>query len=144
MTDFELYSLFNNLSDDIELLIERFITLLFAFLIASYLVGKKLDRLMTAIILSLYSAMVVRYAFIFFHVSNDVITLADELRTLAASPNSSMNTWLDIGPVHIFHPVVLAVMLLSYFASIVFFFRARTHQPSPRFEAQAIAEKARE
>jgi len=143
MTEFELLTFFNGLVDDSELLIERFLTLLFAFLVASYLVSTKLDRLMTTIVLSLYSVMAIRYAFVFFNISSDVIPLAAELRMLAARPDSSMNSWLDIGPVHILFPIVFAVMLLSYAASVVFFFRARMYRSSPRFEAQEIADRFR-
>lgn len=127
MTEFETYTTFLLVFDTSETLIERFLTLLFGFLIASYLVGAKLDRLMIGIVLSLYTVMAVRYAFVFINASGDVVEMADVLRTLAASPNSNLS-WLEIGPVHIFFPVVFAVMLLSYLASIVFFFRAREHR----------------
>ena len=125
MTEFETYSMFNQAFESSELLIERFLTLLFGFLIASYLVSAKLDRLMAAIVLSLYSVMALRYALVFLNASDDVIALAAELRTLAANPGSSIS-YLEIGPLHIFLPVVFAVMIASYFASIVFFFRAQS------------------
>ena len=127
MTELEMYSIFLQVVGASELLIERFLALLFGFLIASYLVSAKLDRVMIAIVLSLYSVMALRYAFVFLNTSDDVIALASELRALAADPGSSIS-WLDIGPVHILYPLVFAVMIISYIASVIFFFRVRSSE----------------
>ena len=124
MTELELFSMFFEVGGAAELIIERYMTLLFGFLIASYLVSAKLDRVMVAIVLSLYSVMAVRYAFVFFNTTVDIVAMASELRQMASNSESSI-AWLEIGPVHIFYYTVFAVMILSYAASLVFFFRTR-------------------
>jgi len=128
VTELEYYLAFLQVLDASELLIERFTTLLFGFLIASYLVSAKLDRVMVVIVLSLFSVMAIRYAFLFYNMTGDIVSIANELRILAANPESDM-FWLEIGPVHIFYYAVFVVMILSYAASLVFFFRTRR---SPR------------
>ena len=128
MTGLDLYLVFVEVIAATELVIERYTTLLFGFLVASYLISAKLDKVMVAIVLSLYSVMALRYSFLFVNTSDDVIAMAGELREMAASPDSNIS-WLEIGPVHIVFYGVFVVMILSYLASLVFFYRTRQ---SPR------------
>ena len=124
MADLELYSVILQQGDYCESFIESFTTLLFAFLIASYLVADKLDRVMVAIVISLYSAMALRYAFLYHNTSGDIVAIAAELRDLAAMPESNVS-WVEIGPVGVFYPSVTVILVLSYLASLVFFFHTR-------------------
>ena len=124
MTGLDLYSIFIEVIAASELVVERFTTLLFGFLVASYLVSARLDKIMVAIVLSLYSVMAIRYSFLFINTSDDVIAMARELRAMAASTGSDI-AWLEIGPVEIVFYGVFVVMVLSYLASLVFFFRTR-------------------
>lgn len=135
MAELELYSVFIEVIGASELAVERFTALLFGLLVASYLVGTKLDRVMVAVVLSLYSVMAIRYSFLFINTSDDVVAIASELRKLAASPDSSIS-WLEIGPVDIVFYGVFIVMVLSYFASLIFFYRTRQNPRSPIEETQ--------
>lgn len=138
MTGLDLYSVFIEVISASELVVERYTTLLFGFLIASYLVSAKLDKVMVVIVLSLYSVMAIRYSFLFINTTDDVIAMAGELRQLAASPESVIS-WLEIGPVHIVFYGVFVVMILSYVASLIFFFRTRK-TPRNAVEKSAFAE----
>jgi len=124
MTELELYLAFVQVASYSDAHIQNFTALLFAFLIAAYLVSHGLDRVMVGIVLSLYSAMALRYTFIYFNTSDDLVAMAAELRQMASMPDSSI-AWLEIGPVHIFYTAVTLVMFLCYLASLAFFLRAR-------------------
>lgn len=124
MSDYELWAMFNESGQAAELFLTNFLALLFGFLVASYFIGAKLDRTMATIVLALYSVMALRYAFVYLFTSDDVIALADELRTRALEPESSFS-WLQIGPVHIIFTGVFVVMLLCYIASVYFFIHHR-------------------
>ena len=100
MTELQLYSVFIEVIAASELTVECFTALLFGFLVAAYLASPKLDRIMVTIILSLYSIMAIRYSFLFINQTDDVVAIAGELRTMAASPGSSIS-WLEVGPVDI-------------------------------------------
>ena len=128
MSEFELYATFNEVVAIAESYNDRFMALLFAFLVASYLVAAKLDRVIASIVVILYSAMVLRYGFVYFNVTGDVIALADELRERAAQSGSSLS-WLEIGPVHILYYGVLTLYALSGAASVAFFVYMRGREP---------------
>lgn len=137
MTELELYMAFVQVASYSDAHIQNFTALLFAFLIAAYLVSHKLDRVMVGIVLSLYSAMALRYTFVYFNASDDVVAMAAQLRKLAAMPDSNI-AWLEIGPVHIFYTAVAGIMFLCYLASIAFFFRTRHSERSGSGESASI------
>ena len=126
MTDYEMIDLFLTFGSNLESMVERFIALLFAFLIASYLVSAKLRPLMVTIVVALYSYMALRYVFFYFNIFADQITLARQIVASQDQPGSSLR-WLDAPPstmLAIYYSQTVA-MLLSYIASLVFFFYTR-------------------
>lgn len=129
MTDYELYSLFYDVGATAETYTDRYMALLFAFLIAAYLVGGKLDRFLANIVIALYSAMAIRYGLIFYNIAGDAIALSEVLRQRAAEPGSALD-WLEIGPVSTVYDGVLVLYFLSYLVSLAFFayIRRRTGQ----------------
>ena len=68
MTEYEMADLFVSWGVYQELFLERFIYLLFAFLISSYLVGSRLKPALVTIIIALYSYMALRYVFVYANV----------------------------------------------------------------------------
>ena len=82
MTEYELVDTFYTIASLSDQLVASFITLLFAFLVASYLVRSKLDRKMTAVVVTLYSYMALRYIVIYHNVTGDIATLAEPSRGL--------------------------------------------------------------
>lgn len=127
MTEYELVDSFYTIAELSDQLIASFVTLLFAFLVASYLVSSKLDRRMVALVVTLYSFMALRYVVLYYNVSGDLMTLADMLNELRLQPDSSLG-WLNINN-GMFTTLVgtTAAMFLSYLASIYFFFFTRHH-----------------
>lgn len=125
MTEYELVDTFYTIASLSDQLIASFITLLFAFLVASYLVSSKLDRRMTAIVIALYSFMALRYIALYYNVTGDIIALADTLTEFRLQEGSSID-WLEIGGgMWMMYAGTSAAMFLCFLASIFFFFHAR-------------------
>ena len=125
MNEYELVDTFYTIASLSDQLITSFITLLFAFLIASYLVSSKLDRRMSVVVVALYSFMALRYIALYYNVTGDIIALADTLMELRLQEGSSLD-WLEIGGgMWMMHAGTSAAMFLCFLASIFFFFYAR-------------------
>ena len=124
MSDFELLTLFNESAQLAESFTDRFMTVLFAFLVVSYLIAGKLDQLIAAFVVFLYSVMAVRYGVVYFNMTGDSIAMADLLRERAVEPESALS-WLEIGPIQINLGWVLSLYILSYSLSLMFFFHMR-------------------
>jgi len=125
MTEYELVDTFYTIATFADQLIASFITFLFAFLIASYLVSAKLDSRMVVIVIALYSFMALRYVLIYYNATGDMIPLADTLMELRIRGDSSLD-WLEIGGgMQMMHIGTSLAMFLSFAASILFFFFMR-------------------
>jgi cellobiose-specific phosphotransferase system component IIC len=127
MTEYELVDTFYTIAGLSDQLIASFITLLFAFLVASYLVSSKLDRRMTAVVIALYSFMALRYVALFYKVTDDIVALADTLTELRLRGGSSLE-WLEISDgISTMLIMQTVAMILGFAASIFFFFYMRHH-----------------
>ena len=125
MTEYELVDTFYTIASLSDQLVASFITLLFAFLVASYLVSSKLDRKMAAVVIALYSYMALRYIVVFHNITDDIATLADTLTELALRESSSLG-WLNISAgISTMYIVQTVVMILSFVASLAFFFHTQ-------------------
>jgi hypothetical protein len=128
MTEYELVDNFYSIAALSDQLMGSFITLLFAFLVASYLVSDKLDRRMTIVVITLYSFMAFRYVMLYYNVSGDVATLADVLMQRRIEPGSSLG-WLEIQDgISWVNAGTTGAMFFGFAASIVFFFYTRHHR----------------
>ena len=125
MTEYEMADLFATWGAYQELFLERFLYLVFAFLVTAYLVGSKLKPALVVIVVGLYSYMTLRYVVVYFNVIDDQIALAEQIRASRALENSSL-AWLGISESlsAILYTQAWA-MFLSYIASLVFFFYSR-------------------
>jgi hypothetical protein len=125
MTEYELVETFYTLAGLLDQFVASFITLLFAFLVASYLVSAKLDRRMVIVVIALYSYMALRYVALYLNVADDMIALADQLTQLRLEEDSSLD-WMVIGDgLAPMHYAQTAAMFLSFLASLLFFFHTR-------------------
>ena len=125
MTEYELVDTFYTIAGLSDQLIVSFITLLFAFLIASYLASSRLDRRMVVVVIALYSFMALRYVLVFYHVSGDLVTLAETINESRLQAGSS-SSWLEIGGgMSMTLGGTIAAMFLAYLGSIYFFFYTR-------------------
>ena len=125
MTEYELVDTFYTIAELSDQLIVSFVTLLFAFLVASYLVSSRLDNRMATVVIALYSFMALRYVLVYYNVSDDLVTLADTINHLRQSSGSNLG-WFEIGGgmSNMIVGTTLA-MFLSFLASIYFFFYTR-------------------
>ena len=125
MTEYELVDTFYTIAGLSDQLIVSFITLLFAFLIASYLASSRLDRRMVVVVIALYSFMALRYVLVFYNVSGDLVTLAETINESRLQAGSSLS-WLEIGGgMSMTLGGTIAAMFLAYLGSIYFFFYTR-------------------
>ena len=125
MTEYELVDTFYTISGLLDQFVASFFTLLFAFLVASYLVSAKLDRRMVIVVIALYSYMALRYVALYFNVADDMINLADQITQLRLEEGSSLG-WMVIGEeLSTMHYTQTAAMFLSFLASLIFFFHTR-------------------
>ena len=125
MSDFELADTFYTIASLLDQIIGSFITLLFAFLVAAYLVSSKLDRPMVIIVIALYSCMAIRYTFLYLNISGDMVALADRISLVQQQEGSALD-WLVIGQgLASMHYTQTATMFLCFLASLVFFFFMR-------------------
>ena len=128
MSEYELVDTFYTIGELSDQLIGSFVTLLFAFLVASYLVSSKLDRRMVMVVIALYSFMALRYVALFYNVTGDIVTLAEMINALRLQPDSSLG-WLEIaGGMSMLLIGTTIAMFLSFLASIYFFFYTRHHK----------------
>jgi len=129
MSEYELMDLFLSWGVIQESMVERFIALLFAFLVASYLVSHRLRSLLVVIVVALYSYMALRYVVFYMEVFEDQIRLAEYIVQVQAQEGSSI-AWLEAPPGQmkaIYYSQAVA-MFVSYLASLFFFFYQRRQQ----------------
>ena len=127
MTEYEMVDTFYSIGAFSDQLMASFIALLFACLVASYLVSAKLDRRITVVVIALYSFMALRYVLIYHNASGDLATLAETLMQLRQRDNSSLD-WLEVqGGIRWVNAGTSVAMFLSYVASLFFFFYTRHH-----------------
>jgi len=125
MTEYELVDTFYTIAGLSDQLIVSFITLLFAFLIASYLASSRLDRPMVVVVITLYSFMALRYVLVFYNVSDDLVTLAETIDESRLQAGSSLS-WMNIGSgMSMTLGGTISAMILAYLGSIYFFFHTR-------------------
>ena len=128
MSGYEMAELFIAWVQFLESITERYVTLLFAFLVASYLVSAKLRRPMVVIVLVLYSYMMLRHATMYINLSGDIIALATSI-TEARMQGGAGLEWLVFGQTgftaNLYSQAV--AMVLGFLASVVFFFYMRRH-----------------
>jgi hypothetical protein len=80
---------------------------------------------MAAVVIALYSYMALRYIVVFHNITDDIATLADTLTELALREGSSLG-WLNISAgISTMYIVQTVVMILSFVASLAFFFHTQ-------------------
>ena len=126
MSEYEMVDLFLTWGIVQEEMVERFIMILFAFLFAAYFVSDKLKPILVTIVVTLYSYMALRYVFFYVNVFTDQIALAQEIVSSQDNPESALK-WLEVPPnvMRMIYYSQAVAMLVSYLASIFFFFYIR-------------------
>ena len=129
MTPYEKADLFRSLIDSASNITMDYVSVLFAFLVAAYLVAPHLNRAMSGIIIGLFSLF---SAIMIFSVNRTLATttgLVNEIRQQAAN-GDMMFSWHPVvtEPANFLAlttPVVSSLLVASAISGIVFFFYAR-------------------
>ena len=132
MTEYEMANLFGEWVTYSEAYFETFIGLLFAFLIASYLVSSKLTRPMVVIVIFSFTAVEINYIYSFWGSSADMASLAAKIGEAKAADNPHLD-WMFgsgqslVGSFELQLKVQSVIMMASYIAALAFFFYTRHH-----------------
>ena len=125
MIEYELVDSFYSIVGLTDQIVGSYITLVFAFLVAAYLVSSKLDRRMVIVVITLYSYMALRYVAIYYNLTDDMTRLGDRLTELRLQGGTSLD-WLVIGDgMAEMHFTQTLAMFLGFLASLFFFFYTR-------------------
>ena len=129
MTDYEIVSA---LTDSLTLLwtiFATYVSIVFAFLVASYLVARKLASGIVWLVLTLYTVVSVWAVFGLSRTSSTVIGLASEIKRMALEPGSTLGWHTAVSTPDVLFSVIVTVNgsvgLIAYVGSIVFFFHQR-------------------
>ena len=131
MSDFELMYLFNDATNVVLAYFSLYLSIVFAFLVCSYLVADKLTRHMAITVVILYSVTTLFTGYSLNRFAQNTTNLGLEIMRLIESGQSQL-TWttlaqdIDTKGGLIFYPVaIILVVLISYFGSLLFFFYQR-------------------
>ena len=106
-----------------------YVSVVFAFLIASYLVSDKLAPKMVSVVISLYSLVAVWSLFGISRTSATVISLAGEIKQLVSAGGSSLGWHPAVATPDLafalIQVLIVAIAVFAYIASMVFFFHQR-------------------
>lgn len=137
MSEYEQTSLFFQIVGVGNGTMANYMTLLFGWLVTSYLAAHRLDRVMMWIAVTLYSMFALGFCNEIYQVYSDFARLGLQLADIGQSPNSDLG-WF--GPVatspdalNLIPEFIRGMTLLAYVGSIVFFFRARRSNRSSDF-----------
>lgn len=131
MTDYELLDIFIQNANSLQTCFMNYVTVLFAFLIAAYLIADKLESSMVFIILGLFTLVFFQQGFNVLGFGHDVSALAGQI-AVRAQEDTSVLRWHGaatsvLGSVAI--PILRhsgeVVFILSYIGGLVFFFHQR-------------------
>ena len=128
MTDFELIMLFNETFDFLISSFTTYLSIVFAFLVASLVLGKRLNRLLASIAVSLFSVASLLFCLLCFAVSRNLGELAEVIKNAVRAGQSELS-WVGFvaqdAPIGRGTAVIAVLMFLSYVACILFFFYQR-------------------
>ncbi len=131
MSDYELVYFFMENINALQATFMNYVAVLFAFLIAAYLVAAKLESRMVFVIVGLFTLVALPQTFNIAGHGHDVAALASQIAARAAEDPSALG-WhgtatpvLGIVGIPILRFSVVIVVLLSYIGGLIFFFHQR-------------------
>lgn len=130
MTEFETAYLFYEVYDGASTSLMNFITIMFAMLVASYLVAPRLSRTMAALVVILYSLISFGMINDLTAIYGDFARLGDRLYDLAQEDGTNLG-WHGAasaarsGSLHVARTFIISLAVLGYAGTVVFFFLVR-------------------
>ena len=129
MTDYELVSAMTGSLNLVWTIFATYVSIVFAFLVASYLIARKLAVGMVWLVLTLYSVVSLWAMFGLNRTTSTIIGLASEIKRVALEPGSTLGWHTAASTPEIVLSIVVAVNgsvgIIAYIGSIVFFFHRR-------------------
>ena len=129
MSDYELIDLFTQVVDSLQVTVMNFVAMLFAFLIAAYLIADKLETRIVFIVVALFTLITLNLSINAFGFGTDLVGLARQVAERAAQDPSGLGwhgtatlsqallAFLQFSPG--------AIVILSYLGGLIFFFHQR-------------------
>ena len=130
MTDYELINMFVEHMTLLQTILMNYVAVLFAFLIAAYLIAAKLESGMVFIIVGLFTLVALPQAINVIGIGYDTAAIAGQIASRAMQDSSGVGwhgttTWLGTIGITILRASVLLVLVLSYLGGLIFFFHQR-------------------
>ena len=128
MSEFELVTLYTEMSNASAEHFMKFTTGLFSMLVTAYFAGPKLTRAMAAVVVALFSMFTLITGMSVAASLDRVSNLASVIR--GARESNQELAWFAVPPHTLyvsFSVFVASVLVLSYLAALVFFFYTRHH-----------------
>ncbi len=129
MSEFELVYLLNEMEATLWTHMMNYVSIIFAMLVTAYLIGPKLNRMMTITIITLFSIASFLFSGSVITARQDYIEMAGFARELLEATTSS------IPPLNIYNApaasivamnmALVFILVFGYAATLVFFFQAR-------------------
>ena len=124
MTDYEVLMAFTDIADSSQDSYMNFVSIVFGFIVAGYLVADKLSQKMTILITILFTFVAFQEAMSAILFLTDYLGLIPEMQSREGLQFHGAH---DVG--HFFPPVYIAIhiatLILAYVGSIIFFFHQR-------------------
>ena len=130
MTDYELIMAFLEYLNAQQTTLMNYVAVLFAFLIAAYLIADKLQTGMVVIIVGLFTLVALPQVINATGVGGTALALAGQITARAAQDSSSIGwhpaaTALGSIGLPIYRTATIIVIILSYIGGLIFFFHQR-------------------
>ena len=130
MTDYELVNLFQLHLTNVQTAVMNYVALLFAFLIAAYLIADKLESSMVFIVVGLFTLVVLQQTGPIIGTGYDFAAIAGQIATRAADDPTGLGwhgtaTPFGATAVAVTRFTAGAVMFVSYIGGVFFFFHQR-------------------
>jgi hypothetical protein len=134
MTDFELLSVFVDFTNMVWMIFASYVSIVFAFIVAAYLVANTLTAPVVKLVISLYSAVSVWSVWALRQNTSAISATVQEMKRVVAEGGSSLNWVPQLGIPDAMIPIVpwliTILAIFVYVGSIVFFFYQRKTGPA--------------
>jgi len=134
MTSYERASLFMSLVDSTAGVMMDFVSVLFGFLVAGYLVAPHINRVMSGIVIGLFGVFSVFMIFTANRNLETLASLADEMRSSAAAGNTAL-AWHPViaeatNMPALALPVMMGLLIIASISGIIFYIYASRREPT--------------
>jgi hypothetical protein len=142
MSDFEMIMVFNETMSFLLSGFTTFLSIIFAFLVASTFLAGRLTRSLAGIAVGLFSLASIFFITQAFAVASNIGFIVEEIKTAVAAGRSSLG-WIGFvaldAPMGTIMNAVAVLMVLAFVAALVFFFHQRRLETTIHPTATAAA-----